>query len=568
MANVLRTEKQEQVRALGRLGWSLRRIQREIDVDRASVRRYLTEAGIAVREPRRRRPPLVAGSKPASQVTPDPGLDSKPASQVFPDPTAAARRDESLTSAARSACEPHREFITAALGLGRNGKAIWQDLVDRHGFAGHYESLKRFVRRLRPSSRIAHPRMETAPGEEGQVDYGTGPMVRNPQTGKYRRTRLFALTLSCSRKAVWLLTWASSSQRWCELHEEAFRRLGGAPRTMVLDNLREGVLEPDVYDPTLNPLYQDVLGHYGVTALPARVGHPDRKGKVESSVGFAQKTPLTGKRFESIEEAQRHLDEWSTRWADTRIHGTLKRQVAVMFADEKPSLLPLPSEPFRYYQHGVRVVHLDGCVEVAKAYYAVPPGWIGRDVHVRWDTRCVRVIDPQTGQLLREHLRTKDGFFRVDPKDRSPRTPPQIEQLLRRAHVAGKHVGALCVRIEQQRHQYGARQILGILSLVKKRGFAAVDECCRIALEVDVANYRIVARLANRPRDEQDVLQQTHDLIRQLHHYRDVIRRKTEPEPHEPDRTRSSPSQAAPVRHGGDAADQNPPGSDREPVSA
>jgi hypothetical protein len=162
----------------------------------------------------------------------------------------------------------------------------------------------------------------------------------------------------------------------------------------------------------------------------------------------------------------------------------------------------------------------------------------------------------------------KDGFFRVDPKDRSPRTPPQIEQLLRRAHVAGKHVGALCVRIEQQRHQYGARQILGILSLVKKRGFAAVDECCRIALEVDVANYRIVARLANRPRDEQDVLQQTHDLIRQLHHYRDVIRRKTEPEPHEPDRTRSSPSQAAPVRHGGDAADQNPPGSDREPVSA
>jgi transposase len=129
MANVLRPEKQEQVRALGRLGWSLRRIQRETDVDRASVRRYLTEAGIAVREPRRRRPPAVAGSKPASQVTPDSGVDSKPASQVFPDPAVAAARDASLTSPARSACEPHREFITAALGLGRNGKAIWQDLA-------------------------------------------------------------------------------------------------------------------------------------------------------------------------------------------------------------------------------------------------------------------------------------------------------------------------------------------------------------------------------------------------------------------------------------------------------
>ena len=90
------------------------------------------------------------------------------------------------------------------------------------------------------------------------------------------------------------------------------------------------------------------------------------------------------------------------------------------------------------------------------------------------------------------------------------------------------------------------------LSLVKKRGFAAIDECCRIALEVDVANYRIVARLANRPSGEQDVLRQTHDLIRQLHHYRDVIRRKTETEPetHEPDRTRSRTEEATPFRHG------------------
>ncbi len=483
---------------------------------------------------------------------------------MFPDSAAA---NEVLTSAAKSACEPHRDFIATALDHGRNGKAIWQDLVDRHGFAGHYESVKRFVRQLRPSRAIAHPRITTAPGEEGQVDYGTGPMVRHPQTGKYRRTRLFVLTLACSRKAVWLLTWASSSQRWCELHEEAFRRLGGAPRTIVLDNLREGVLVADVYDPTLNPLYGDMLAHYGVTALPARVGHPDRKGKVESSVGFAQKTPLAGRRFESLEEAQKFLDEWTARWADTRIHGTLKRQVAVMFAEERSALLPLPIEPFRYYQHGVRVVHLDGCIEVAKAYYATPPGWIGREVHVRWDSRCVRIIDPQSGQLLREHLRTKDGFFRVDPKDRSPRTPPQIEQLLNRARAAGKHIGVLCERIEQQRHQYGARQILGILALVKKRGFAAIDDCCRIALEVDVANYRIVARLADRPGDDDAVLQQTHDLIRQLTHYGNVIRHKTETQTNEPDRTRPLPPQAAPLGHGGDSSYPDPAGTDRDAVS-
>ncbi len=563
MANVLRPEKQEQVRALGRLGWSLRRIQRETGVDRESVRRYLTKAGIAVREPRRRRPPSAPDPKPASQVFPDPGADSKPASQVFPDPGAPAARDESLTSAAKSVCEPHRDFISAALDLGRNGKAIWQDLVVIHGFTGHYESVKRFVRRLRPSSKIAHPRIQTAPGEEGQVDYGTGPMVRDPATGKYRRTRLFALTLGCSRKAVWLLLWKSSSQRWCELHEEAFRRLGGAPRTIILDNLKEGVLKPDIYDPTINPLYHDVLAHYGVTALPARVRHPDRKGKVESSIGYAQKTPLAGMRFESLEEAQRYLDEWTKRWADTRIHGTTKRQVSAMFAEEKPALLVLPIEPFRYYQHGVRIVHLDGCVEVARGYYAAPPGWISREVHVRWDSRCVRIIDPKTGQLLREHLRTQPGHYRVDERDRSPRTPPQIAQLLRRAHGAGKHVGTHCEQIEHRRHQYGAREIIGVLALVKKHGFAVVDDCCRIALEAGIPTYRVVKRLAARPRDESGLLRQAHELIRQLNHYGDVIRRKTEPETNEPDRTRSLSSQTPPLGDSRSAAGADPASTDR-----
>ena len=87
----------------------------------------------------------------------------------------------------------------------------------------------------------------------------------------------------------------------------------------------------------------------------------------------------------SLEEAHAYLDRWEERWADTRIHGTTKRQVAVMFAEEKPHLLPL--EPFRYYQYGGRVVHLDGCVEVEAAYYSLPPGWIGRPVKVQWNAR-------------------------------------------------------------------------------------------------------------------------------------------------------------------------------------
>ena len=534
MANVLKPEKQEQVRALGRLGWSVRRIQRETGVDRASVRRYLAEAGIVVREPRRRQLPA-AGSKPASEVFPGLGVsaaaeaaDPKPASEVFPDPGDGGGEKPRVPSR----CEPHRSFIEESLGRGRNGKAIWQDLVDLHGFAGHYESVKRFVRQLRPSAAaIAHPRIDTGPGEEAQVDYGTGPLVRDPETGKHRRTRLFALTLGCSRKAVWLLAWKSSARIWCELHEESFRRLGGTPRTIVLDNLREGVLTPDVYDPTINPLYQAMLRHYGVVALPARVRDPDRKGKVESSIGYAQKTPLQGMRFESMELAQQHLDQWTERWADKRMHGTTKRQVAVMYAEERPLLQTLPVDPFRYFEYGVRVVHLDGCIEVAKAYYAAPPRWLGQELHVRWDQRYVRLLDPKTGQLLREHLRQKPGHYRIDERDRSPKTPPSVLQLLHRARAAGKHVGALCEQIEQRRDQYSARQILGVLALVKKRGFGVVDDCCRTALEAGVATYRLVRNLVERAPAHAPQLRQVDGLIRELTLYRDFIDRKTQPAP-------------------------------------
>ena len=188
-----------------------------------------------------------------------------------------------------SACEPYRELIELALGRGRNAMAIWQDLVDQHGFPARYASVRRFVVKLRGQrTPEAHPVIVTAPGEEGQVDYGDGPMVRHPVTGKYRRTRLFVMTLGYSRKSVRLLTFESSARRWAELHEEAFRRLGGAVRVVVLDNLKEGVLTPDIYDPTLNPLYRDVLRHYGAIALPCRVGAPDRKGKVESAIGHTQ----------------------------------------------------------------------------------------------------------------------------------------------------------------------------------------------------------------------------------------------------------------------------------------
>jgi transposase len=434
-------------------------------------------------------------------------------------------------SPSASACEPYREVIELGLSRGRNAMAIWQDLVDVSGFAAGYQSVRRFVWKLQGSGTPeACAVIETAPGEETQVDYGDGPMVRDEQNGKYRRTRLFVLTLGYSRKSVRLLVFRSSSQIWAELHEKAFRRLGGVTKVVVLDNLREGVLTPDIYDPTLNPLYRDVLRHYGATPLPCRVGHPDRKGKVESGVGHAQRTPLKGLRFETLEEAQTYLDHWEERWADTRIHGTTKRQVAVMFAEERPFLLPLPVEPFRHYQYGERTVHLDGCVEVEAAYYSAPHGWIGRQVSVQWDSRNIRLLDPRTGQLLREHLRLERGGHRIKEEDRSRKTPAGTQQLLCRADKAGPQIGALCRGMHQLQGEMAVRRILGVLSLAKKYGIARVDDACATALEAGVCDYRFVRRYLDRNPQLPLSLRQVDPLIRQLTLYRDFIDNKTNKE--------------------------------------
>jgi len=539
----LKEEKKQQVIAFGRLGWSLRKIQRATGVRRETISAYLKEAGVPLRPPRGRLEPakLANGvttdstpSEPAREAGGDPD-SSKPASAVTTDSgaelvtqTAAKTEPHAGRSPSASTCEAHQETIEVGLSRGRNAMAIWQDLVDSCGFAGGYQSVKRFVRKLRGKhAPEACAIIETAPGEETQVDYGTGPMVRDSLHGKYRRTRLFVLTLGYSRKSVRLLVFRSSSQTWAELHEQAFRRLGGCTHVVVLDNLREGVLSPDIYDPALNPLYRDVLKHYNVVALPCRVAHPDRKGKVESGVGHAQKTPLKGLRFESLEEAQRYLDHWEERWADTRIHGTTKRQVAVMFAEERPALQPLPIEPFRYYQYGERTVHLDGCVEVEAAYYGAPPGWIGRRVRVQWDGRHVRLLSPETGQLLREHLRQGRGGHRIQEEDRSKKTPLGTQQLLGRADQAGVQIGVLCRGMHREHGQTAVRRVQGVLSLAKKYGAATVDDACAVALEMGVFEYRFVRRYLERTPQLPLSLRQIDPLIRQLTEYRDFIENKT-----------------------------------------
>ena len=203
-----------------------------------------------------------------------------------------------------------------------------------------------------------------------------------------------------------------------------------------------------------------------------------------------------------------------------------------MFAEEKPYLLPLPVEPFRSYQFGNRTVHLDGSVEVAGAYYHLPPGYLGRHLTVQWDALHVRILDPSTGELLREYVRQKKGHRRMRDEDRPARTPESTLRLLSRAAGAGASTGAVCQAIHQQDGETGVRRILGVLSLVKKHGPAAIERACQAALELQVPTYRFVRRAVERQQAELPLsLTQVDPLIRALTEYRDLIDRHCEGDP-------------------------------------
>ena len=442
-------EEKDRIIGLLRLGRSPRRVAIESGHSRVTVTKYGREAGIL------RRP---AGWKSEADVA----ADARPSR--------------------KSCCEPHRAFIEAEFTKGCHGVAIYQALVEHHGYTDSYDAVKRFLRPLRATIPKISARFETLPGREAQVDYGEGAPTRDPRSGKYRKPRLFIMTLGASRHAFRKVVWNSSKETWCRLHEEAFAYFGGVAETIRLDNLREGVLRPDIYDPQLNPLYAAMLHHYGVVALPCRPYAPDLKGKVESQIGYTQNA-LRGKRFEHIEAQNDFLWRWNQRWAFTRTHGTLKRRVCDLFAEERPMLRVLPTTRFEYYRVVERRAHFDGYIEVEGAYYSVPLPCIGHTVIVHVGTTWLRVLDRGRHTLLREHTIARKGERKTCERDRPAQTPPSTFALQRRCDELGPAIGAFALTVLTQRGAEAHRTLLGVLDLGRRYELASLESACVLAAQ-------------------------------------------------------------------------------------
>ncbi len=477
---------QSTIWTLLRAGNSQREIERRTGISRHTIRawakRFVAQAD----------PPPDAN---CPGVATDPGVGSPTQTAPPRPPTSWPRPCTSSTSL----CEPHRPFIEAQLRLGRNAMAIYQELVDAHAFDGRYNSVKRFVARIRVREPEQFDRLSFLPGEEMQVDYGEGAPTRVPGTDRWRRPRLFVATLRFSRRSFRRVVWNSSQRVWAELHAQAWAYFGGSCRYVVLDNLKEGVLKPDLYEPQLNPLYAATLAHYEVVADPARVRDPNRKGSVENAIGHTQATALKGKRFESLQEQNTYLEHWETKWAASRIHGSERRQVQALFEEERPHLQPLPVRAMQYFRDEQRTVCDDGCVRVAHCSYAARPAAIGAKVMVRIFERRLEIRDLQTQGLLRTHvLAQQPGTVVLPDAERVFNPSRETRRILSQAQAIGPDAQRLCQLLFAIEGRVGQRKLWGIVQLARQHPRQMVNAACAQALDEGVHSYRHVKALTER----------------------------------------------------------------------
>jgi len=429
----------------------------------------------------------------ATEQSNSPGVATGSVSQIPPPRPPGPGRQST------SACEPHRVFIQAQLLLRRNFTAVYQDLVDQFGFTASYNSVKRFASSLIEHEPAQFDRLEFAPGEEVQVDYGEGALTLFPGTDRYRKPRLFVCTLRYSRRSFRRVVWKSSQETWARLHEQAWRYFGGSCSYVVLDNLKEGVIKPDLYEPELNPVYAAVLAHYGVVADPARVRDPNRKGTVENAIQHTQSTALKGRRFASIEEQNDFLEHWETHWAAQRIHGSAKRQVEAMFQEERQLLQPLPLQGFQYFVQSQRTVYDDTCVRVDHSSYAARPALIGSRVLVRVFEHHLEIRHFQTQVLLRTHtLAARLGSVILPDAERLFNPSRETRRILVQAKNIGPTTEQLCQSLFDKEGRVGQRRLWGIVGLAKRYPRRLIERACAMAMHEGIGSYKQIKALTER----------------------------------------------------------------------
>lgn len=520
MANKLKMEKKTLIQQLVTLGWSYRRIEKETGIRRETVSKYDLNQPDFHQDEGTNPSCLVEHSLDNGSPNDQPNVNL----EHSPDPPKS-----------RSYSAKYDQIICDKLNQGLHAKRIYQDLVVEHGFSESYDSVKRYVRFLKKRSPKVYARIHTPPGQEVQVDFGKGaPTLKE---SRWENTWLFKMVLSHSRHSYEESVWKQDVETFIRCHENAFASFGGVPKVVRLDNLKSGVLKAHLYEPELNPVYASFARHAGFVPLPCLPRKPEHKGKVESGIGYTKKNALKGLKFNSLEDQNAHLRNWNKTWARTRVHGTTKRQVWAVFVEsERPALQPLPETAFPYFNLATRTVHPDGHIEIDRAYYSVPHGFVGQKLSVHYNAQWVKAFSGT--QRVAYHRKADPGRFQTDrnhmPQNKSISAEEYAQELLNKTRQIGPQCNLWATKAMSVRDRLALRAIQGIVRLADKYDPIKINEACEKAMTLGSYRYHTVKLLCEDsletysygPEKVHELLQ-THEIIRPLHHYDEIVNMST-----------------------------------------
>ena len=406
-----------------------------------------------------------------------------------------------------STLEPYRALVEELVAEGVEMMTIFDRLRDRHGYGGSYSSVRRFVARLRPAEPRAVVRVQTAPGEEAQVDFGSAGKLVDPRTGRARTAYVFVMTLGSSRHQYAELVFDQKVATWLACHRRAFEWFGGVPRTVVPDNLKAAVLVASLHDPVLGEAYRRQAQHYGFLVSPTRPRTPEHKGKVESGVHFVKRSFLAGQQFADLPAANRALRHWIRERAGTREHGTTRRPPLALFeAEERQALLPLPAEPFELVETRRVKVHPDCHAVIDGSYYSAPHRYVGHTLDAWVFARVVQLFDG--AELVATHPRApRRGHWETRtehyPKHKAAyleRTPAWCREL---ARAIGPETLAVVEALLGERPLDRLRSVQGLLRLTEQVGRSRLEAACARARHFGDPSYRRIKEILNAALEQQ-----------------------------------------------------------------
>lgn len=402
---------------------------------------------------------------------------------------AAERGDTEQRFPARMTLEPLHDEIAKALEAS-SMTTVWQRLHDAGRASVSFPTFRRYVaERIRATdpARLTVLMPDPAFGEAMEIDHGRLGLWTDPVGGRRRAVWAFVATLRASGMHFVRPVLKMDRATWITCHIEALHFFGGCARFWIPDNLKSGVLTPDLYDPRLNRVYRELAEHYGAIVDPARAAHPKDKPRIERSVPYVRDSFWSGRSFTSFEEIVREAVVWSRETAPRRPHRVHGIAVRELFETrERPALIPLPERPFALVEWKDAKVHPDCHVAIDRTLYSVPWQHVGKTLAAKVSASLVELYDGDT--LVKTHV--KDGRRRItDDADLPPdkvaflmRTPTWCR---RRAAEVGTATAALVDALLGQGGLTRLREVQALLRLSDKYDAARLEASCALALTAD-----------------------------------------------------------------------------------